>query len=214
MTSSSRRRPRTHPGATRFTHIAVWNLLSAVAGQSINLPVHVDPTDGRGGRARRVQARRLPRAGRRSGRARPAARRTAHSCSTRRSPWTTSSPFPAGQSIWKAITTPYGPARSPECGRHRRDPCTGRERYGHARARRSTHRSALVRFSGKVTQAGHQSQARGRPTGQRQVGRLHDAGERDRQLQRRLEEDRQEDNVDVPGAHDRRRARRHDNRVR
>jgi hypothetical protein len=34
------------PGCATGTHMAVWNLALSVAGQAINLPVHVDPTAG------------------------------------------------------------------------------------------------------------------------------------------------------------------------
>src|SRR3954449_10818211 len=34
------------PGCATGTHLAVWNLALSVAGQNINLPVHVDPTSG------------------------------------------------------------------------------------------------------------------------------------------------------------------------
>src|SRR5437762_5612110 len=34
------------PGCATGTHLAVWNLALSVAGQAINLPVHVDPTAG------------------------------------------------------------------------------------------------------------------------------------------------------------------------
>jgi hypothetical protein len=34
------------PGCATGTHMAVWNLALSVAGQAINLPVHVDPTSG------------------------------------------------------------------------------------------------------------------------------------------------------------------------
>src|SRR3954470_24382405 len=34
------------PGCATGTHLAVWNLALSVAGQNINLPVHVDATSG------------------------------------------------------------------------------------------------------------------------------------------------------------------------
>ena len=106
VTSSPSRRPPTRPGATRFRTSPCGTSLSAVAGQSINLPCARRPAGGRRSGARRVQARRVPRAGRRSRSARRAAQ--PNGARLLDATFTVDNIFtvPAGQSIWKAITTP------------------------------------------------------------------------------------------------------------
>ena len=141
------------PGCDPVPHIAVWNLALAVAGQSINLPVHVDqlagaeaalgtyklvvclaPDDipvGTPGRS-------------------PNGARLLDATFTVDSVFT----VPAGQSIWKAITTPYAPSiGAPNPGgtvETRAFVANGTVTL----AKKVNAPKRLVKFSGKVTQAG------------------------------------------------------------
>ena len=141
------------PGCDPVPHIAVWNLALAVAGQSINLPVHVDqlagaeaalgsyklvvclaPDDipvGTPGRS-------------------PNGARLLDATFTVDNVFT----VPAGQSIWKAITTPYAPSiGAPNPGgtvETRAFVANGTVTL----AKKVNAPKRLVKFSGKVTQAG------------------------------------------------------------
>jgi hypothetical protein len=97
------------PGCATGTHLAVWNLALSVAGQTINLPVHVDQTAGA---EAGLGAFKLvvclapddvpPGTPGRS----PNGARLLDATFTVENIFT----VPAGQSSWKAITTPYAPA--------------------------------------------------------------------------------------------------------
>jgi hypothetical protein len=96
------------PGCDPVTHIAVWNLALSVAGQSINLPVHVDQTAGPEAALGPYKlvvclgAADTP----------PTAPNHApNGAQLLDATFTTSNIFtvPAGSSAWKAITTPYAP---------------------------------------------------------------------------------------------------------
>ncbi len=97
------------PGCAVGTHLAVWILSLAVAGQTINLPVHVDQTAGA---EAALGAYKLviclapddvpPGTPGRS----PNGARLLDAGLTVENVFT----VPAGESIWKAITTPYAPA--------------------------------------------------------------------------------------------------------
>jgi hypothetical protein len=139
------------PGCDPATHIAVWNLALSVAGQSINLPVHVDqltgaeaalgsyklvvclaPDDvpvGTPGRS-------------------PNGARLLDATFTVDNVFT----VPAGQSIWKTITTPWAggvpnAAGTVETRAFVANGAVTLTKKVNAKAR-------LVKFSGKVTQAG------------------------------------------------------------
>jgi hypothetical protein len=141
------------PGCDPVPHIAVWNLALAVAGQNINLPVHVDqltgaeaalgsyklvvclaPDDvpvGTPGRS-------------------PNGARLLDATFTVDNVFT----VPAGQSIWKAITTPYvagiGAPNAAGTVETRAFVANGAVTL----AKKVNARARLVKFSGKVTQAG------------------------------------------------------------
>ena len=141
------------PGCDPATHIAVWNLALSVAGQSINIPVHVDQLSGAeaalgsyklvvclapddvpvGTPGRSTNGARLLDA-----------------------TFTVDNVFtvPAGQSIWKAITTPYvagvGAPNVAGTVETRAFVANGAVTL----AKKVNAKARLVKFSGKVTQAG------------------------------------------------------------
>jgi hypothetical protein len=96
------------PGCDPVTHVAVWNLALSVAGQNINLPVHVDQTAG-------------PEAGLgpfklvvclgAADTPPTAPNHAPNGAQLLDATFTTNNIFtvPAGASVWKAITTPYAP---------------------------------------------------------------------------------------------------------
>jgi hypothetical protein len=141
------------PGCDPVPHIAVWNLALAVAGQNINLPVHVDqltgaeaalgsyklvvclsPDDvpvGTPGRS-------------------PNGARLLDATFTVDNVFT----VPAGQSIWKAITTPYvagiGAPNVAGTVETRAFVANGAITL----AKKVNVKARLVKFTGRVTQAG------------------------------------------------------------
>ena len=141
------------PGCDPATHIAVWNLALSVAGQSINLPVHVDQLSGAEaalGSYKLVVCLApddIPVGT--PGRS-PNGARLLDATFTVDNVFT----VPAGQSIWKAITTPYAPgvgapnvAGTVETRAFVANGAVTLAKKVNAKAR-------LVKFSGKVTQAG------------------------------------------------------------
>jgi hypothetical protein len=96
------------PGCATGTHLAVWNLALSVAGQSINLPVHVDPTAGAEtafGAYKMVVC--LAPADVPQG----TPGRSPNGAQLLEANFTVNNIFqvPAAESVWKAITTPYAP---------------------------------------------------------------------------------------------------------
>src|SRR5436190_18287726 len=94
------------PGCATGTHLAVWNLALSVAGQAINLPVHVDPTAGAEaalGAYKMVVC--LAPADVPQG----TPGRSPNGAQLLEANFTVNNVFqvPATESIWKAITTPY-----------------------------------------------------------------------------------------------------------
>jgi hypothetical protein len=94
------------PGCDPVTHLAVWNLALSVAGQTINIPVHVDQTSGADaalGPYKLVVC--LAPADIPSG----TPGRSPFGAQLLDATFTTDNTFtvPAGESVWKAITTPY-----------------------------------------------------------------------------------------------------------
>ena len=141
------------PGCDPATHIAVWNLALSVAGQSINLPVHVDQLSGAEGALGSYKLvvclapDDIPVGT--PGRS-PNGARLLDATFTVDNVFT----VPAGQSIWKAITTPYAPgvgapnvAGTVETRAFVANGAVTLAKKVNAKAR-------LVKFSGKVTQAG------------------------------------------------------------
>lgn len=141
------------PGCDPVPHIAVWNLALSVAGQTINLPVHVDQLAGA---EATLGAYKLvvclapddvpPGTPGRS----PNGARLLDATFTVDNVFT----VPAGQSIWKAITTPYAAgtgapnvAGTVETRAYVADGAIRLAKAVNAKKR-------LVKFSGSVTQAG------------------------------------------------------------
>jgi hypothetical protein len=96
------------PGCATGTHLAVWNLALSVAGQSINLPVHVDQTTGTEtalGSYKMVVC--LSPADVPQG----TPGRSPNGAQLLEANFTVNNVFqvPATDSIWKAFTTPYAP---------------------------------------------------------------------------------------------------------
>jgi hypothetical protein len=96
------------PGCATGTHLAVWNLALSVAGQSINLPVHVDATAGAEtalGAYKMVVC--LAPADVPQG----TPGRSPNGAQLLEANFTVNNVFqvPAASSVWKAFTTPYAP---------------------------------------------------------------------------------------------------------
>ncbi|MGZ4315903.1 MAG: hypothetical protein ACXVRS_08705 [Gaiellaceae bacterium] len=141
------------PGCDPATHIAVWNLALSVAGQSINIPVHVDQLSGAEaalGSYKLVVCLAPDDVPVGTPGRSPNGARLLDATFTVDNVFT----VPAGQSIWKAITTPYAPgvgapnvAGTVETRAFVANGAVTLAKKVNAKAR-------LVKFSGKVTQAG------------------------------------------------------------
>jgi hypothetical protein len=96
------------PGCATGTHLAVWNLALSVAGQNINLPVHVDQTAGA---EAALGAYKLVVCLGPADVPQGTPGRSPNGAQLLEAVFTTNSIFtvPAGASVWKAITTPYAP---------------------------------------------------------------------------------------------------------
>jgi hypothetical protein len=95
------------PGCDPVPHIAVWNLALSVAGQNINLPVHVDQTAGA---EAALGAYKLVVCLGASDTPPSAPNHSPNGAQLLDATFTTNNTFtvPAGDSVWKAFTTPYG----------------------------------------------------------------------------------------------------------
>jgi hypothetical protein len=141
------------PGCDPATHIAVWNLALSVAGQSINIPVHVDQLSGAEaalGSYKLVVCLAPDDVPVGTPGRSPNGARLLDATFTVDNVFT----VPAGQSIWKAITTPYvagvgapNVAGTVETRAFVANGAVTLVKKVNAKAR-------LVKFSGKVTQAG------------------------------------------------------------
>ena len=141
------------PGCDPATHIAVWNLALSVAGQSINLPVHVDQLSGAEaalGSYKLVVCLAPDDVPVGTPGRSPNGARLLDATFTVDNVFT----VPAGQSVWKAITTPYAAgigapnvAGTVETRAFVADGAVTLVKKVNAGAR-------LVKFSDKVTQAG------------------------------------------------------------
>jgi hypothetical protein len=133
------------------THIAVWNLALSVAGQTINLPVHVDQLAGAEaalGAYKLVVCLQpddvpLDTPGRS-----PQGARLLDATFTVNNIFT----VPAGQSIWKAITTPWASGVPNVAGTVETRALVANGTVTLAKKVNAARR--LVKFTGKVTQAG------------------------------------------------------------
>jgi len=139
------------PGCDPVPHIAVWNLALAVAGQSINLPVHVDQLAGAEaalGAYKLVVC--LPPDDVPVG----TPGRSANGARLLDATFTVDNVFtvPAGQSLWKTITTPWAGGVPNAAGTVETRALVANGTVTLAKKVNAPKR--LVKFSGKVTQAG------------------------------------------------------------
>ena len=139
------------PGCDPVPHLAVWNLALSVAGQTINLPVHVDQTTGADaalGAYKLVVCLApddvpLGTPGRS-----PNGARLLDATFTVDNIFT----VPAGQSIWKAITTPWAGGAPNAAGTVETRAVVGNGTVTLAKKVNAPRR--LVKFTGKLTQSG------------------------------------------------------------
>lgn len=96
------------PGCATGTHLAVWNLALSVAGQSINLPVHVDATSGA---ETALGAYKLVTCLGPADVPQGTPSRSPNGAQLLEAVFTVNNVFtvPAGETVWKAFTTPYTP---------------------------------------------------------------------------------------------------------
>src|SRR6266516_2941878 len=141
------------PGCDPSSHVAVWNLALSVAGQSINLPVHVDQLAGA---EAALGAYKLVVCLGPDDVPLGTPGRSPNGARLLDATFTVDNIFtvPAGQSIWKAITTPYAAsigtpnvAATVETRAFAADGTVTLAKKVNAPKR-------LVKFTGKVTQAG------------------------------------------------------------
>ena len=139
------------PGCDPVPHIAVWNLALAVAGQAINLPVHVDQLAGAEAAlgAYKLVVCLAPDdvPSGTPGRS-PNGARLLDATFTVENVFT----VPAGQAIWKTITTPWAGGAPNPAGTVETRAFVASGAISIAKQVNAKRR--LVRFSGKVTQAG------------------------------------------------------------
>ena len=97
------------PGCDPVTHVAVWNLALAVAGQTINLPVHVDQTSGA---EAAIGAYKLVVCLAPSDVPQGTPGRSPFGAQLLDATFTVENVFtvPTGQAVWKTLTTPYTPS--------------------------------------------------------------------------------------------------------
>ena len=199
------------PTCDPVPHLAVWNLNLSVAGQAITLPVHVDQTAGAEaalGSYKLVVCLAPDDVPVGTPGRSPNGARLLDATFTVDNVFT----VPAGQSIWKAITTPWAGGAPNAAGTVETRAFVANGTVTLAKKVNAAKR--LVKFTGRVTQAHRGIGLEGHPPRQRQVRGFLGADERFRRLQHRAEEDGQEDDLDVPGTHDRGGARHHVNRMR
>ena len=141
------------PGCDPVPHIAVWNLALSVAGQSINLPVHVDQLAGA---EAALGAYKLVVCLAPDDVPTGTPGRSPNGARLLDATFTVDNIFtvPAGQSIWKAITTPYaagiGAPNAAATVETRAFVADGTATL----AKKVNAPKRLVKFTGKVTQAG------------------------------------------------------------
>jgi hypothetical protein len=142
------------PGCATGTHLAVWNLALSVAGQNINLPVHVDATSGA---EAALGAYKLVVCLAPADVPQGTPGRSPNGAQLLEATFTTDGVFtaPAGAAVWKAITTPYNPglptpniAATVETRSIVAPGSVSITRRIVSRAKR------VIRISGKVTQSG------------------------------------------------------------
>jgi hypothetical protein len=141
------------PGCDPVPHIAVWNLALAVAGQSINLPVHVDQLTGA---EAALGAYKLVVCLAPDDIPVGTPGRSPNGARLLDATFTVDNVFtvPAGQSIWKAITTPYAPGIGAPNAAGTVETRAYVANGVVSLAKKVNAPKRLVKFSGKVTQAG------------------------------------------------------------
>src|SRR6266478_2376272 len=139
------------PGCDPVPHIAVWNLALSVAGQSINLPVHVDQLAGA---EAALGAYKLVVCLGPDGGPHGTPGRSPNGARLLDATFTVNSIFtvPAGQSIWKTITTPWAGGVPNAAGTVETRAFVANGTVTLAKKVNAGKR--LVKFTGKVTQAG------------------------------------------------------------
>ena len=139
------------PGCDPVPHIAVWNLALSVAGQSINLPVHVDQLAGA---EAALGAYKLVVCLGPDDVPLGTPGRSPNGARLLDATFTVDNIFtvPAGQSIWKAITTPWAGAAPNAAGTVETRAFVADGAVTLAKKVNAPRR--LVKFTGKVTQAG------------------------------------------------------------
>jgi hypothetical protein len=141
------------PGCASGTHLAVWILALTVAGQSIQLPVHVDATTGA---EASLGAYKLVVCLGPSDVPPGAPGRSPNGAQLLEAIFTVNNIFtvPATQTVWKALTTPYSPSvgtpNVPGTVETRAYVANGTV----AIASKITRAKRIVRFTGRVSQAG------------------------------------------------------------
>jgi hypothetical protein len=139
------------PGCDPVSHIAVWNLALAVAGQSINLPVHVDQLAGA---EAALGAYKLVVCLAPDDVPVGTPGRSPNGARLLDATFTVDNVFtvPAGQSLWKTITTPWAGGVPNAAGTVETRALVANGTVTLAKKVNAPKR--LVKFSGKVTQAG------------------------------------------------------------
>lgn len=139
------------PGCDPVPHIAVWNLALAVAGQSINLPVHVDQLAGA---EAALGAYKLVVCLAPDDVPVGTPGRSPNGARLLDATFTVDNVFtvPAGQSLWKTITTPWAGGVPNAAGTVETRALVANGTVTLAKKVNAPKR--LVKFSGKVTQAG------------------------------------------------------------
>jgi hypothetical protein len=142
------------PGCATGTHLAVWNLALSVAGQSINLPVHVDPTAGA---ETALGAYKMVVCLAPSDVPQGTPGRSPNGAQLLEANFTVNNIFqvPSAESLWKAITTPYaagtGLPNAAGTVETRALASSGKLTLS---ARVTNKKRRTVRISGKLTQGG------------------------------------------------------------
>ena len=142
------------PGCDPVPHLAVWNLALSVAGQTINIPVHVDQTAGAeaGLGPYKLVVCLAP-----SDVPQGTPGRSPFGAQLLDATFTVQNVFtvPAGQTVWKTITTPYTPSTGvPNVAGTVETRSIVSAGVGALTAKVTSKSRRILRLSGRVTQAG------------------------------------------------------------
>jgi hypothetical protein len=142
------------PGCDPVTHLAVWNLALSVAGQTINLPVHVDQTAGAEaalGPYKMVVCLAPSDVPQGTPGRSPFGAQLLDALFTVENVFT----VPAGQTVWKTLTTPYTPGTgAPNIAGTVETRSIVSSGTVTIAARVTSKSKRILRLSGRVTQAG------------------------------------------------------------